>query len=304
MSEAMDKLMSLLRKDEYEQEAKENKILEECQTELYDGFQKDAFRRNLTKRRFDFELAYAKEIISECVGDLYISSLVIDNPEKYSDVLKNEMRNQCMEIMESATTVRDLQDMFENANMYVKDMFPLIETIVNSKSDEEIDKFDGKVFINPDDRKLIDQFETDSGKDIYGDAIQNRVIDVYKKEQECGEERKEKVQSIVDELTAIADKKKANGETSDTIAECVEHGMNKFGAVPTSLFNAIFVNKSKMVMNENADGNLNNNAEEILAETICTYTLLECISAIGLKKYSDEELRQIKYELYTASPNA
>lgn len=304
MDGAREKLMSLLRKEDYEQEANENKILEECQTEYYNGLQSDMRRRSLPKRRFDFELAYAKEIISECVGDLYVSSLIIDEPEKYSDTLKKEMRNSCMELMESTTTVRDLQVMFENANMYVKDMFPLIESILNNKTDEDVEKFDGKVFLTPDDKKLINNFESEEGKDIYADELQNRVLDVYKKEQECGEERQQKVQAVVDELNAIAEKKKANGETSDTIAESVEHGMNQFGVVPTSLFNAIFVNKSKMALAESASANLSDNAEEILAETICTYTLLECISALGLHTYSEDELRNLKFELYTAAPVA
>lgn len=304
MGEAMEKLMSLLRKDDYEQEAKEKRILEECQTEYYNGLQSDMKRISLPKRRFDFELAYAKEIISECVGDLYVSSLVIDEPEKYSDTLKSEMRNQCMSLMESATTARDLQDMFANANMYVKDIFPLIETIVGNKTDEDVDKFDGKAFLSPEDKKLINQFETDEGKDIYADEIQNRVLDVYKKEQECGEERQKKVQAVVDELNAISEKKKAEGESADTIAESIEHGMNRFGAVPTSLFNAIFVNKSKMALTESASANLADNAEEILAETICTYTLLECISALGLHTYSEEELRKMKLDFYTATPIA
>lgn len=302
MGEAVNKLMSILRKEENDQIEKDEQILQESVTNFYNGIKEDNFKRNLPQRRFAFELAYAKDIICECVGDLFVSSVIIDEPEKYSDSLKSEMKTQCMELMESATTARDLQDMFKGANHYVKEIFPLIETIVNSKSDEEINRFDGKVFLDSDDRKLIDQFEQDNGKEIYADEIQNRVLDVYKKEQECGEERKAKVQAIVDELAAIAEKKKNSGDDPTTISECIEHGMNKFGSIPSSLFNAIFVNKSKMILNENATANLTENAEEIIAETICTYTLLECISALGLKTFSDEELRKLKYEFYTQSP--
>ena len=302
MGEAVNKLMSILRKDEYTQAEQNDKILQEATTNLYNGIKEDNFRKTLPQRRFAFELAYAKEIISECVGDLFVSSLVIDEPEKYSDALKGEMRTQCMNLMESAHTARDLQDMFKGANQYVQDIFPLIETIVDSKSDDEIDKFDENVLLNADDKKLISDFEQDSGKDTYAQAIQDRVLDVYKKEQECGEERKAKIQALVDELAAISDKKKEAGEDTSTISECVERGMNQFGAVPTSLFNAIFVNKSKMILNENATANLSENAEEVIAETICTYTLLECISALGLKKFSDDDLRKLKFEFYTQVP--
>ena len=297
MSEAVDKLMSILRKKEYEESQKEDQILQESATNLYNGIKADAFRRSLPQRRSAYELAYAKDIICECVGDLFVSSLVIDNPEKYSDCLKSEMRNQCMELMESAGNIRELYNMFSESSQYVKDIFPLIESILDTKTDEEIDKFDGKVFLNPDDKKMIDEFEKDSGKDTYAEGIQNRVIDVYKKEQECGEERKQKVQAIVDELAKIAEKKNEDGEP---VAECVEKGMNSFGAIPTSLFNSIFVNKSKMVLNENASANIMDNAEEILAETICTYTLLECINSLGLKKFSDEDVRKLKFEFFVS----
>lgn len=297
MSEAVDKLMSILRKGEYEQSEKEDQVLQESVTNLYNGIKSDAFRRSLPQRRSAFELAYAKDIICECVGDLYVSSLVIDEPEKYSDNLKAEMRNQCMELMESATNIRELHDMLSGANQYVQDIFPLIESIIDTKTDEEVDKFDGKVFLNPDDRRMIVQFEKDSGKDTYAEGIQDRIIEVYKKEQECGEERKQKVQAIVDELAKIADK---NTDEDKPVAECVERGMNSFGAVPTSLFNAIFVNKSKMVLNENASANLTDNAEEILAETICTYTLLECINSLGLKNFSDEDVRKLKFEFFVS----
>lgn len=295
MSEAVDKLMSILRKEDHEQAQREEQVLQESVTNLYNGIKSDAFRRSLPQRRFAYELAYAKEIICECVGDLFVSSLVIDNPEKYSDSLKSEMRTQCMELMESATNTIDLYKTFSGANQYVKDIFPLIESILNTKTDEEIDQFDGKVFLNPDDLKMINQFEKDSGKDTYAEEIQNRVIDVYKKEQECGEERKQKVQAIVDELAKIAEKKQ---EENTPVAECVEKGMNAFGAVPTSLFNAIFVNKSKMALAESASANLTDNAEEILAETICTYTLLECINSLGLKTFSDEDVRKLKFEFF------
>lgn len=299
MSDGVAKLMSLLRKDEYDKEIEQNNILSESQSEYYAGIRSDINRRTLPQRRFAYELAYAKEIICECIGDLYVSSLVIDDADKYSDSLKSEMRHQCMELMENANNVKDLYEQFKGASLYVKEIFPLIESIMETKTDDDVEKFDGNVFINDNDKKLIEKFEEDNGKTAYATELQDRIIDVYKKEQECGEERKEKVQNIIDSLTDIANKSK---DKSETISESIQHGMNKIGSVPSSLFNAIFVNKSKMILNENVSANLVDNSEEILVETICTYTLLECISSLGLKTYSDDEVRQMKYEFYTQIP--
>ena len=52
-------------------------------------------------------------------------------------------------------------------------------------------------------------------------------------------------------------------------------------------------------MNEDGTGaDLSSNSEEILAETICTYTLLECINALGIKTFTDEERTNLKYSFF------
>ena len=297
MGESMDTLYRLLRKDEYEKADAEEQALNESVNQLYNGFKNDMFAKNAPKRKFKYELELAKEVICECMANLYMSSLVIDEPEKYSESLRNSMRSQCMSIMESAETVDDLHAMFEHSSPYVKGMLNLAESIVDTKTDEDSNEFDGKIVLLPEDRKLIDEFEKAEGKDVYAQELQDRIIDVYKKEQELGEERKEKIQNIVNELSKIESKK--DNETNP-IGESIELGMGMFSNVPKTIFNSIFINKSKQIMNESGgDGSdLSDNAESILAETICTYTLLECIHSLGFKTYTNEEKEQMRYEFF------
>lgn len=304
MGEAVNSLMRILRKDEYENAENQEKILNESVNNLYSSIKNDMFNQSMPERRMEYNLALAKEVICECVSDLYISSLVIDEPEKYSESLRSGMREQCMSIMEDASNIIELEKMFENASPYVTRMFPLIEAISENKTDEDVKEFDRDKLLNTDDRKLIEEFEKEEGKDVYAEELQNRVIDVYKKEQELGEERKEKVQAMVDELIKLEEKKakekEGSEEDSDSpITESIEKGMGMFSNIPESIFNAIFVNKSKMIMNENGEGaDLMSNSEKILAETICTYTLLECIHSLGLKTFTDEDKRNLRYEFF------
>lgn len=305
MGESVDKLMQILRKEEYEKAEQESTTLTESINELYDAMRDDRHKKKFTDRQLDYELALAKEVITECVSNLYMASLVIDEPEKYSDSLRKGMREQCMSIMESANSVHDLEVMFENASPYVKSMFPLIEAIAENKTEEDVEDFDTTKILTPEDKKLIDDFEKAEGKDTYAGDLQDRIIDVYKKEQELGEERKEKVQDVVNALAEMEAKKaerdKENGEESEAnpITESIEKGLNMFSYVPETIFNAIFLNKSKMIMNESAEGaDLMSNAEEILAETICTYTLLECIHSLGLKTFTDEDKNNLRYSFF------
>ena len=307
MSNSVDTLMRILRKDEYDNAENNEKVLNESVNELYKGFKDDINKKAFTAKKLQYECALAKEVICECMSNIYISSLVIDEPERYSDSLRSGMREQCMSIMENATSVSELEAMFENASPYIKAMFPLIESIIDTKTENDVKEFNTSVFLTNDDKKLINEFEKYEGKDSYAEELQDRIIDVYKKEQELGQERNEKVQNVVDELAKIEEKRaeekaKELGEPdSNPITESIEKGMGMFSNVPQTLFNSIFVNKSKMIINEAGTGaDLTSNAEEILAETICTYTLLECINSLGLKTFTDEEKTRMRYEFFTA----
>lgn len=296
MSETLDTLMRILRKDEYEQAEESDRVLNESTTNLYNSIKSDRYKKSSPARRMNYEYELTKEVICECVSNLFIDSLVIDDPYRYSDSLRKSMREQCESIMEESHNLLELKKQFENASPYVKAMFPLAESIMDNKTDEDVDEFDHKVFLTNDDKKLINDFEKAEGKDVYAEELQNRIIDVYKKEQELGEERKEKIQNVVDELSKLEAKK--NDETNP-ITESIERGLGMFNNVPETIFHSIFVNKSRMIMNESGTGaDLSENAEEILSETICTYTLLECISALGLKTFSDDDKRQLRYEFF------
>ena len=86
-------------------------------------------------------------------------------------------------------------------------------------------------------------------------------------------------------------------KNNDVITESVLSNGIKLaeGNRPKTLFNAIFMNKSKQILNESGSGsNLDSYREDILVETLCTYTLLECIHALGIKTIDYDEREKIK----------
>ena len=164
-------------------------------------------------------------------------------------------------------------------------------------TDEEVKEFSDKVLLDKDDLNLIKKFETDEGKDVYASGLQDRVIDVYKAEEKLGEEQKNKVQAVVDALIKTKESTGSDGD-SNPISESIEGGINLFNTTPKTIFNAIFVNKSKGVMNESSSANLEEDAEKILAETIATYTLLETIHSLGFKIYDYKEKRDLLMQFF------
>lgn len=285
-------LHRLLNKEEYEQQEQNQKSLQESAAEFHRGINEKFYNKQAPLRRMKAKCNYTKEVICECMCNLYESALVIDDVDKYSNSLREAMKDEVMQIMESANKFEDLCVMFENASPYIKGILVLCEETFESKDDDEIKTYDDKILLSKDDLNLINKFEKEEGKDVYADELQNRIIDVYKAEEQMGEDQKEKVQAVVDELAKI------KSDKENRLTESIEHGINLFSTTPKTLFNAIFINKSKSFMNETASADLNNNAEKVLAETIATYTLLETIHALGVKTYSPEEIRKMKMDFF------
>lgn len=307
----VEQLKQLLRKDEYAEEARQNEALQEAANQYHSAISAKIHDKQAPLRRLRNKCAFTKEIISECMCNLYESALLIDDVDKYSKSLRSAMREQVMSIMETATTNSDLVSLFENSSPYVKGMLVLAEEAYDNKTDEEIKEFENKVILSKDDLSLINKFETEEGKDVYAQGLQDRIIDVYKAEEKMGQEQKGKVQAVVDELSKInnvsvgnntdtgAENDTQNSE-QNTVTESIEHGVRLFNNTPKTIFNAIFVNKSKSFMNESASADLMDNGEKILAETIATYTLLETIHALGFKTYSEDEKRKLKMDFFVS----
>lgn len=292
----LEELQRLLRKEDYEKAEEADRILSESATEYHNAIKAKIYDKNAPLRRIKNKCTFTKEVISECMYNLYESALVIDDVDKYSKSLRAVMKEQLMSIMENAETNNDLNLLFENASPYVKGMMILAEEAYSKKSDEDIKEFENKVLLSKDDLELINKFETDEGKDVYASNLQDRVIDVYKAEEKLGEEQKEKVQTVVDELSKLTSNKPNNEDK--TSSKVIEESVNLFNNTPKTIFNAIFVNKSKSFMNETASSNLEENSEKILAETIATYTLLETIHALGFKTYSEDEKNQLRLDFF------
>lgn len=290
---SIEELRMRLRKDEYVEAEQKEKSLQEAANAFHEGVKAKIYDKQAPLRRMRNKCAFTKEIICECMANLYESALVIDDVDKYSANLRSVMKDHCKSIMENATKNSDLETLFENASPYIKGMLVLAEEAYDNKTDEEVKEFETKVLLNKDDLSLINKFESEQGKDVYASGLQDRVIDVYKTEEKLGEEQKDKVQAVVDALIKTKTSTGAEDDEKDAISECVENGINLFSTTPKSIFNAIFISKSKQAMNESASANLEDNAELILAETIATYTLYETIHSLGFKTYNDKDKRDL-----------
>lgn len=287
----VEELRNLFNAAETEKMREEDEKLNEAAQEYYDGIKADYYKAGGTERLIENRLKLAKDVLCECMADIYMSSLIIDNPEKYSVSLRSQMKNECMSIMESATTMAELKAMFEDASEYLKDAMVLAEDIADSKDVEEM-KNTNEIDLTPKDIETIHKFEDIEGKEDYAEEILKRVVKVFDAEREQAEKNKEKVQKYVDLIAAKSD--------ADKLAESVEEGMSFLNNEPKSLFNAIFMNKTKMMINEDSSAiDLKKNEEMALAETICTYTLLECIHSLGFKTYTDDEVQTMKYQFFT-----
>lgn len=294
----LDELRHILRKDEYSAEEAKINALNESAADFHQSITAKYYDKQAPLRRMRNKCAFTKEIICECMCNLFESALVLDEDDvkKYSNSFRKAMKDECMSIMEGCHTNSELETLFENASPYIQEMLVLAEEAYGNKTDEEVKEFENKVLLNKDDLNLINKFEAEQGKDVYATTLQDRVIDVYKAEEQLGKEQNEKVQAVVDELS----KKSSTGADGEPMSECIEKGVNLFNTTPKTIFNAIFVNKSKQLMTESASANLEDVSEKVLAETIATYTLLETIHSLGFKTYSDDEKKSLRLQFFIA----
>ena len=293
----IEELRRLRNKEEYAEVERNEQALQEAATEFHNAINNKYYEKQAPLRRMKSKCDFTKAMICECVCNLYESALVIDDVEKYSDSLRKAMTEQCMSIMECATNSNELTKLFENASPYIKGILTLAEAAFEQKPEEEVKAFEDKIVLSKEDMDFIKKFEAEEGKDVYASGLQDRVIDVYKAEEKLGEEQKEKVQAVVDELAKLKSTG-ADKDENDIVTESIEYGTSLFNTTPKTLFSAIFINKSKNAMNESASADLLNNGEQILAETIATYTLLETIHALGIKSYSRDEVNDLKMEFF------
>jgi hypothetical protein len=285
----MEDFYKLVRKDEYDAEQQKQSARVQSLRETTEAFQKKYQQRKELSDKASIDIDIAKKVICECVSDLYVKSLIIDNPQDYEKSLREQCEIQVMDNLKDVKTLTELYTMFENASTYLKQALVLCEDIADSK---DIKEFSKEQILNPDDLDLINKFEKNIGVDAFADEIQDRVVDVYKQEREIGEEHKEKVQNIITELSKL--------DKSDSITEsALNCGLNCVSNAPKSVFNAIFTNRSRLALNESGAGaDMEQVKEEIVASTICTYTLLETIHALGLKTFSREDKERLKYEFF------
>lgn len=279
-----------------------SKVLTEDAKAYYAGIRNRYFEKNFPLIKMRNQVDFTKAVISECMQNLYESALVIDNVEYYSESLRESMNAEVMDVLSSAKSMKDIYRIAEDASPYVKDMVDLSKKMYDSKSDEEVLDFNETKLLSRDDLDMINDFEKYEGKDVYASDLQDRVIDVYKAEEELGKEQKDKIEAVVNELARIKANKAEREENSDkpsVVTESIEHGLTVFNTTPKTLFSAIFMNRSKVSLLEGASMDLHESADTILAETIATYTLLETINALGLRNYSEKDVRDLRMQFFT-----
>lgn len=287
----MDDFLKLIRKDEYEKEEQYKNSLLENKNEFDDYVKNKVKDSTYPLRKMNYSLNVAKKVMCEVFSELYINSIPIDDYIEYRDSLYETASSLLMDEMKDVNSFKQLRERFENTSPYIKSMVSMAEAIGEIKSDEiakKDEEFPQDVMLDSDDIKIISDFEKLQGKDMYADEIKDRVVDVYEAEAKLAQDQQDKTQKIVDELS-----KKNN----DVITESVLSNGIKLaeGNRPKTLFNAIFMNKSKQILNESGSGsNLDSYREDILVETLCTYTLLECVHALGIKTIDYDEREKIK----------
>lgn len=305
----------LVRSDDYDQEYLNEQAMIESRDNYSSGIQSDIFRKDAPVRKMRYGCDLTKKIICECVTNLYMSSLIIDDPEKYSESLKEAVSDFVYNELSECSTIQDIKNKYNKptASLYLKGMISLAETAMEEKDDDEFAK---EVVLSKEDLKLINNFEKVYGKDTYATDLQDRIIDVFKAEQKMSADYKDKVTKIVD---AIAENNYAKRQESDkfayddvltdnvatksddTKAQTIEESFNLIDPIPKTLFSSIYTNKSKQYMNENAGVDISSISDDILYETICTYTLLECVHAIGLHTYDKDEREHLKMNFFTGN---
>lgn len=287
----MNDFFKLVRKDEYEKEEQYKKSLNETHNEFNNYVKNKVKKSTYPLKKMNYSLDVAKKVMCEVFSELYMNSIPIDDYIQYRERLYETASSMMMDEMSDVKSMKQLRSRFENASPYIKNMVSIAEAIGEKKAEEVCKKdeeFPRDVMLDSDDIKIIDNFEKMQGKDIYADEIKDRVVDVYEAEAKLAQDQQDKTQKIVDELS-----KKNN----DTITESVLNNGIKLaeGNRPKTLFNAIFMNKSKHILNESGSGaDLDSYKEDILVETLCTYTLLECIHALGIRTIDSNEREKIK----------
>ena len=221
---------------------------------------------------------------------MYIDSIPIDEPDRYHDSLRESAVNAMRDVIKDAHNMNELTALFENASPYMKNMCVIAEAIGDSKAanaSKDNIEFPQKVMLDSDDMKTIKAFEKVQGKSVYADALQNRVVNVYKAEADNAQKAQEKTQAIIDKLAEINNDKLEERSINNTI--------NAVSNESSSLFHSIFMNKSKMILNEaGAGADLEQFSTDILEETLCTYTLLECLHSHGIKTFDNNEREHLK----------
>ena len=229
----------------------------------------------------------------ESFTDLYLNSIPIDDYEQYRKPLTEAASTMLMDEMADITSFKQFRDKFKNTSPYIKSLSVLAEAMGEAKAEkiEKPEELPKEVILDADEKRVIEEFDKAQGKDLYANELQNRVVDVYTAEKELADANNEKVKDIVDQLSQ---------SDNPTINEnAIQYGLKLTNDKPSTLFASIFTNKCKAILNEAGAGiDIEQYRDDILVETLCTYTLLECIHSLGIKTIDFKEREKLKNKFY------
>lgn len=255
------------------------------------------FSSQLQRARQKVGLDVFKNIVLETVTDVYMNALPVDEVGEYTDTLKESVVTY---FNETFSTIDNRQDLAVAilGNKYITPL--MIESVRLAESVAEAKEFEVTVqsdfpevniAISPEDKAVVEEFNSIQGSSEYGRDILEKVIDAFTAEKELAEIRKEQTEDLI---AALGD------GTEELTESALSTCLNSMSVVPDTLFQAIVVNKSKLVLAESANsGELGPNKHEILAESLCEYALLETFNCLGLKTFGTSDVSELKFSYFS-----
>lgn len=281
--------LAKVRRKEYDEALDKINTLHESMQDVYDHAAYKAAEGSLAPNKIRYSINVAKKVMCECFTDLYLASIPIDDTYQYEKSLREAATEMIMNEMADIKTMKQFRDKFKNTSPYIRSASVLAESMgeVKAKEIETVEELPKDVILDADDKKIIEKFDKAQGKQLYADELQDRVVDVYKAEKDLADKNNEKIKDIVTDLS--------NNDNPTINENALNMSLRVTSNDPNTLFSSIFMNKSRAILNESGAGaDIASYADDILVETLCTYTLLECIHSTGIKTFDLKERDRLK----------
>lgn len=236
-----------------------------------------SWKNGFPARKRKYREKVFRDTLCECYCNLYMESLIIDDPGEYSDSLLERAKTEFHKVV-GDRSIREISELFENSSSYMKAAMELSEEIAMQRANllEADDTcIEDDIDYSEDEKKLINDFETVNGKSDVGAAIAAKTIETMKDEAKKTENRRNTTKKLVGgNLTESAIKKKS--------------------MIPDTVFSAIFTRSMKNALLEATGDELTEEELDLVkANTVCEYAIYESMSLLGMKEYSIKDKNKL-----------